>query len=235
MKVNLLWLLITCFMPLAALAADEPVTPTISAIMAQTKAVVAKKITAPDNARVEITPLNLDSRLAPPRCSTAVTVELASDREISRNNTVKIGCNSPDLDYPWQVYVSVRVDILFPVVVATNILSAGDLITANELEIRYIDQTSLRGQQFAQPSEIVGTRVKHRVAMEAPILANNLCFVCKGDAISIFARSDAFEIKTLGEALRDGNLGDTIRVKNSHSGRELDARVSGIGEVEVRM
>ncbi|MGL5668094.1 MAG: flagellar basal body P-ring formation chaperone FlgA, partial [Shewanella sp.] len=164
-----------------------------------------------------------------------IRVELASDREISRNNTVKVSCDTPDLTYPWQIFMSVRVDILFPVVVASETLAPGELISPTQVEIRYVDQNSLRGMQFSDTSQLTGVRVKRRVAKNFPIFANNLCFVCKNDSVSIYVRSSNFVLKTVGEALQDGNIGDQIRVKNSSSNKELDAIVTAIGEVEVRM
>lgn len=235
MKVNLFSIFILFLASFATLANDEPQTPSVSALSKLAEDAVLQKLTVPDNAKINIQPILLDGRVSAPRCASAVTAVLATDRAIGRNNTVKLSCDSPDLDYPWQIYVSVKVDIMFPVVVANEILAAGDLVTSPQISIKYIEQSSLRGQQFADTDEIVGARVKRRVAKDAPIFANNLCFVCKGDTVSIYARSDAFTIKTLGEALSDGNLHDNIRVKNITSDKELDAQVSGIGEVEIKM
>ena len=235
MKVKLVQVLIVIFWSLAANAASDIYTPNISTISERAEEAVLKKIDAPENAKVEIIPQRLDSRLNIPRCSSPIIAELASNRSISKTNTVKISCISPDLDYPWQIFLSVRVNIRFPVVVAKETLASGELISANQLVIGYVDQTSIRGQQFNDISSVVGTRVKRRVTKNHPIFAKNLCYVCKGDNISIYARTDKFVIKTLGEALRDGNLGDTIRVRNTSSNKTIDARVVGIGEVEIRM
>jgi flagellar basal body P-ring formation protein FlgA len=210
-------------------------TPTLSAISQLAEAAIMEKMSIPANARVEVNTQSLDSRVNPPRCLGAIEAELASDREISRNNTVKISCNSPDLDYPWQIYLSVRVDILYPVVVATKILTSGELITEEHIEVRFIEQHSLRGQQFTDTTDIIGTRTKRRVGKDAAIFANNICFVCKGDIIAIYARTEKILIKTTGEALKDGNINDNIRVKNTSSNKILDARVTGVGEVEVKM
>lgn len=218
-----------------ATASAEPVVPTISAISELAKVLITEKISVPTNAKVDITPQIVDARMLPSQCSSPLQVELASEREISRNNTLKVSCDTPDLAYPWQMYISVRVEILFPVVVATETLAPGELISSHQVEIRYIEQNSLKGMQFDDPSKLVGVRVKRRVAKDYPILGNNLCFVCKNDSVSIYARSNSFELKTSGEALQDGNKGDRIRVKNSSSNKELDAIVIDIGEVEVRM
>ncbi|MFB2777651.1 flagellar basal body P-ring formation chaperone FlgA [Shewanella mangrovisoli] len=235
MKVNLVYFLSIIALSIATKANAEPVVPSISAISELAKALINEKISVPSNAKVEILPQTIDSRLLPSQCATPIRVELASDREISRNNTVKVSCDTPDLAYPWQIFMSVRVDILFPVVVASETLAPGELISPTQVEIRYVDQNSLRGMQFSDTSQLSGVRVKRRVAKNFPIFANNLCFVCKNDSVSIYVRSSNFVLKTIGEALQDGNIGDQIRVKNSSSNKELDAIVTAIGEVEVRM
>ncbi len=222
--------------PLAAFAAeDTTMTYSLSTISELAKEAVAKKISPQPNAVINIIPQNLEGRLDPPACLPPIAVEMASEREIRRTNTVKISCISPDYDYPWQMFISVKVEITFPVITAKNIIEKGELITADSIEINYVDQHSIRGQFFSNKKELIGTRSKRRVSAKAPILNNNLCFVCKGDSVSIYAKTNSFEIKTAGEALRDGNIGDAIRVRNSNSNRRLDVIVTGVGEVEVRM
>uniref|UniRef100_Q0HX30 Flagella basal body P-ring formation protein FlgA n=1 Tax=Shewanella sp. (strain MR-7) TaxID=60481 RepID=Q0HX30_SHESR len=235
MKVNLVYFLCVLALFLATAANAAPVVPSVSAISELAKALINEKIAVPSNAKVEIAPQPIDKRTLPAQCASPIKVELASDREISRNNTVKVSCDTPDLAYPWQIFMSVRVDILFPVVVASETLAPGELINPSQVEIRYVDQNSLRGMQFSDTNQISGVRVKRRVAKHFPIFANNLCFVCKNDSVSIYVRSSNFVLKTVGEALQDGNIGDQIRVKNSSSNKELDAIVTAIGEVEVRM
>jgi flagella basal body P-ring formation protein FlgA len=235
MKVFFLCFLCSMTLSLPAFASEEIVTPTLSTIYTLAKEVVAKKIDADANAKVQITPQNLEGRLSPPRCYPPINAELASERAISRNNMVKLSCISPDYDYPWQMYLSVRVEIQYPVVVANQLLSPDQIIAPHHLNIMYVDQYSLRGHFFSDTHTLIGSRVKRRVAKDSPVLSNNLCFVCKGDSVSIYARTANVQIKTLGEALRDGNLDDVIRVKNSNTSKQFDAVVVGVGEVEVRM
>ncbi|MGL4901351.1 MAG: hypothetical protein ACRC4U_14895, partial [Shewanella sp.] len=61
--------------------------PSVSAISELAKALIYKKITAPANARVDITPQTIDQRMLPSQCASPLRVELASEREINRNNT----------------------------------------------------------------------------------------------------------------------------------------------------
>jgi flagella basal body P-ring formation protein FlgA len=201
--------------------AEQPSAPAISAIEALAKDVVAKKVNAPASARVNITPQPLDSRVAIPRCSSPITAVLASDREISRNNTVRISCDSPDFSYP--------------VVVAKETLAPGDVLSTAQMEIRYVDQYSVNGEQFSDMQQLIGTRLKRRVSKDYPIFGSNICVVCKGDTVSIIARTEQFQIKTVGEAVEDGNLGQQIRVKNTRSNKTVDAIVTHVGEVQVKM
>ncbi|MCL1141713.1 flagellar basal body P-ring formation chaperone FlgA [Shewanella gaetbuli] len=235
MKLYFVCFFYILFNSLAVLADEKATVPSISTITEMAEEAVRKKIALEPNAKLIITPQDLSGRLVPPACYPPVKVELASDREIGRNNTVRVSCDSPDYDYPWQIFLSVRVEIMYPVVVANEILSPDSVISPEQLNIEYLDQYSLRGRFFSDLNAVIGTKTKRRINKGNPILSNHLCFVCKGDGVSIYAKSHNLQIKTVGEALRDGNIGDTIRVKNSNSNRELEATVIGIGEVEVRM
>jgi flagella basal body P-ring formation protein FlgA len=83
--------------------------------------------------------------------------------------------------------------------------------------------------------QLIGTRLKRRVSKDYPIFGSNICVVCKGDTVSIIARTEQFQIKTVGEAVEDGNLGQQIRVKNTRSNKTVDAIVTHVGEVQVKM
>ncbi|MBO1272379.1 flagellar basal body P-ring formation protein FlgA [Shewanella sp. 4t3-1-2LB] len=235
MKLKLTSIFISTLLWTTVALAEQPSVPAVSAIEALAKDVVAKKVNAPASARVNITPQPLDSRVAIPRCSSPITAVLASDRDIGRNNTVRISCDSPDLSYPWQIYLSVRVDISYPVVVAKETLAPGDVLSAAQMEIRYVDQYSVNGEQFSDMQQLIGTRLKRRVSKDYPIFGSNICVVCKGDTVSIIARTEQFQIKTVGEAVEDGNLGEQIRVKNTRSNKTVDAIVTHVGEVQVKM
>ncbi|KFZ36923.1 flagellar basal body P-ring biosynthesis protein FlgA [Shewanella mangrovi] len=235
MKVNLAHFFSAALLATVTVAGAQADTPSISAIQKLAKETVSKKIDAPTSARVEISPQTLDPRLMLPNCISPLKVELAADRPISRNNTVKVSCDVADQAYPWQVFMSVRVDINFPVVVPNETLSQGTVLDKSNLTLRYIDQYSLNGQQFDDMTPLIGAKLKRRTTKDYPIFAANVCFVCKGDQVSILASTENFQIKTVGEALQDGNIGEQIRVKNIRSNKVIDAIVAKVGEVRVKM
>lgn len=105
MKVNLVCFLSFFTLLLPATASTEPVAPTISAISELAKALINEKISIPAKAKVDITPQNIDARMLPSQCTSPIKVEMASDRDISRNNTIKVSCHTPELAYPWQIFI----------------------------------------------------------------------------------------------------------------------------------
>lgn len=57
--------------------------------------------------------------------------------------------------------------------------------------------------------------------------------VRRGEHVQLSARIGAVTAQVEAEALQDGRLGETIRVRNLHSGRVQQGRVVRMGQVEV--
>ncbi len=217
----------------AAYSRAEVHTPTSREIADAAQSVIAAKLSAPKNARVLIRPQTLDKRFRRPRCISPVKADLVST-SIKRNNTVKLSCETQNA-YPWQVYLSVAVDIQYQVAIATKTLSGGELIDESKVTLKYVSENNVRGNHFDSVKAITGTKAKKRIAKGYPVFDQNICFVCKGDAVKIIAQTGSFSVRASGTAQSDGNLHDTIRVMNNNSNKTITAEVIGIGEVLVRM
>ena len=216
-----------------AYSKPSPHTPTLQEISNAAQNAIADQVSAPQNAKILIRPQSLDKRFRRPSCITPIEVSLVS-KNIKRNNTVKLSCKTQSA-YPWQVYLSVTVDIQYQVAIATKTLSNGELIDKDKVTLQYVNENHVRGTHFDSVEAIVGTKAKKRIAKGYPIFEQSICFVCKGDAVKIIAETDSFSIRTHGTAQSDGNLHDTIRVMNNNSNKVIKAEVIGIGEVRVRM
>ena len=77
--------------------------------------------------------------------------------------------------------------------------------------------------------------MKRRVTDGQAIQSNMLCFVCKGDRITITAEIAGMEVKTAGIAQQDGVVGDNIKVINSSSQKAVIARVASPEEVVIHL
>lgn len=204
----------------------------LEAIRATAADYVQAHITVPDGARVTVEANELDNRLKYPDCKQPLLASAPGNNGFGRYVTVKVSCAD---DQGWSLYVPVQTRFEYPVVVATATLNADAVLEPQHLRLEYRDANTLRGNTVTDPNQLVGARLIRRIGSGQPIGNNNICLVCSGDLVTIFARTGGIEIKTGGEARGSGALGDTIRVQNSRSKRIIDARVVGVGEVEVRM
>ena len=82
---------------------------------------------------------------------------------------------------------------------------------------------------------IIGGKAKKRIAQGRPINLKNICLICKGDSVTIIAKSTGFTIKTQGKALSAGNLHQQIRVKNKQTGKIITAQVKAINQVVINL
>lgn len=180
---------------------------------------------------IEIHTRQLDERVKIPACPVDL-VPSSSPQSLKQSNiTVKVTCPSNG----WFNYVSVTLVELQDVLVVQDTLSPGTILTSNNTKMVKMDKKRLRGGTFADKELVMGARLKRRTREGLPVTSRMLCFVCKGDAIVISARLSGLEIKTSGIAQQDGNIGDTIPVKNKRSKKIIEARVASVNEVTVRI
>lgn len=180
--------------------------------------------------KITIAAKEIDKRIKIPVCPLPLTSS-TNNRFDQSSVTVKVQCPSND----WFIYLSVKIEEVQPVVVPNTALSPGTILTMDNLQTINVNKNRLRSTTFQEPAALIGARLKRRSRPGQPISPNMLCFVCKGDAIVIVAQAGNMQIKTSGVAEQDGNIGDTIIVKNKRSKKRIGARVVSIKQVEVQI
>jgi flagella basal body P-ring formation protein FlgA len=178
---------------------------------------------------VSVKAMSIDSRLSIPHCDSALMYSASNESLHQSNVTVKANC--PDTN--WYMFLVVAATQMQPVVVISSAVSPGTVLTINNIKVVEMNKKLLRRTTFADLQEVIGARIKRRTRAGRPVVPNNLCFVCKGDSIVIKAGSSGMQVKASGIALQDGNLGDTILVRNSRSKKKIDAQVVSTREVKV--
>ena len=185
-----------------------------------------------DSRRISVKASRLDpKRDYGGRCLGYLTAQLQSPK-IKNSATVKINCSRPDASYT--LYVPVDVSVMRRSLVAAENIPKGTVITRSLLEIRFIDETSIPSSVITDPAMILGSKVRRDIAIGSPIHQGSFCVVCKGDNVTIEAKTSNLAVKTIGTALEDGNLDEQISVRNSSSKKVIEAVVTGPGAVEVR-
>jgi len=118
------------------------------------------------------------------------------------------------------------------VVVKKNI-TKGEVVTEDHLAYSFHISDDLPGG-FTNISDIIGRKAKFNLARGAVIKTRQLEIVYpveKGKAVLVVADNSRLSITVNAIALEEGQLGDMIKVKNSTSGKVLNAIV--IGEKKV--
>lgn len=177
----------------------------------------------------------LDDRLKLPSCTVPLEVFFSPGGNRQGAVTVGVRCTEPS---PWSIYVPARVEVYGKVIVAARTLVRGAVLAPEDLRFEERALSSLNGYYLSDTSEGIGRVLKRGVAAGAvvsPSVLSEPRLVHRGERVSIVVQGQGLEVRMEGEALKDGALGDVIRVRNLSSKRELEGVVTGAGVVRVRI
>lgn len=180
-----------------------------------------------ENLQVKASPL--DHRINIPLCSEPFQISASPEALTQSNITVRASCPSNN----WYLFMMVKATQIQPVVVLSSAVSPGSLLTRQNVKIVKMDKKRIRSSTFADIESVLGARIKRRIRPGQPLIPKQVCFVCKGDNILITAKTQGLSIKTSGIAQQDGNVGDTIAVRNNHSKKLVNAQVLSANNVVV--
>ncbi|MEQ5806985.1 flagellar basal body P-ring formation protein FlgA [Alteromonas sp. NFXS44] len=182
-----------------------------------------------DNIQVSIVPV--DDRIQIPVCHTPFQYHADSSALTQSYISVRVSCGNND----WYLFTNARVARTRTVVVTSGLISPGTVLTSANLKLAEVDINQLRHTSYMSQKELIGARMKRRVRDGQPVQANMLCFVCKGDRITIRAQAAGMQVKTAGIARQDGVIGDSIQVVNASSKKTLIAEVASTQTVVVNL
>jgi flagella basal body P-ring formation protein FlgA len=134
------------------------------------------------------------------------------------------------------LYGTADLEVTTDIVTTARPLARHETITAEDLHVKQVNLAHLPRRILMQPDDVIGKRTKRPLQANALIHAyevETLPLVHKGDAVLIIVDSPLLKVTTVGEALEPGQRGDTIRVKNVTSQREIRAVVVSKESVKV--
>ena len=180
---------------------------------------------------VQISVVNIDDRIAIPECGEGFEYHADNEALAQSYISVRVSCRDND----WYLFSSAQVSRTRQIVVTAGMISPGTVLTSENLQLADIDVKRLRHTAYSDLQQLIGARMKRRVREGSPVQANMLCFVCKGDRITITARTAGMQVKTAGIAQQDGVVGDTIKVVNASSNKSVIAEVASAQTVVVNL
>ena len=187
-----------------------------------------------DNAQdtsIDVAIVKIDDRINIPDCPTGFQYNASQEALSLSYISVRVSCQNNE----WYLFTSGQVTRTKEIVVTQGAVSPGTVLTSSNLTLAKVDVRRLRHTAFTDLEALIGARMKRRVTNGQAIQSNMLCFVCKGDRITITAEVAGMEVKTAGIAQQDGVVGDNIKVLNASSRKAVIARVASPEEVVIHL
>ncbi|AGP80938.1 flagellar basal body P-ring biosynthesis protein FlgA [Alteromonas mediterranea MED64] len=187
-----------------------------------------------DNAQdtsIDVAIVKIDDRINIPDCPTGFQYNASQEALSQSYISVRVSCQNNE----WYLFTSGQVTRTKEIVVTQGAVSPGTVLTSSNLTLAKVDVRRLRHTAFTDLEALIGARMKRRVTNGQAIQLNMLCFVCKGDRITITAEVAGMEVKTAGIAQQDGVVGDNIKVLNASSRKAVIARVASPEEVVIHL
>ncbi len=181
----------------------------------------------------EITLNNLDPRLKLEHCNEPLEVFLPNQSLKAGRNSIGVRCQTGKA---WSLFITAQIKIFQDVVVVTQPVKRGDILTEGLLSLKKMDLGLQRAGYLTELSAVLGKQVLHPLAANTPL--NNRDFaqavvIKRGDNVLITSGNPNVRIEMQGVAMMDAAAGQNIRVKNLSSGRVIMANAIKSGVVMV--
>lgn len=148
-------------------------------------------------------------------------------------NRQRLTLHCPDTS-DWSLVVTTQANVFVQAVVATQVLERGQTITSTMLERQEVNLGKQRRGVIATVEQVAGLSAKRRIRPQQ-ILSNDMLvspwLVRRGDKVAVTAHHGDIHAAIEGVVMEDGRLGAVVRVKNPGSGKTINAKVTGPGEV----
>tara|TARA_R110002073_G_scaffold57768_2_gene146524 strand:+ start:961 stop:1704 length:744 start_codon:yes stop_codon:yes gene_type:complete len=177
----------------------------------------------------------LDSRLQLKKCSSDLeTFSTGSMNNVSRM-TVGVRCTGQN---PWTLYVPVTISATVDVVFSSRALTRGSLLSDEDIETRRVSLDKLPIGYISDSGRLANFELIRPVRAGTPLTLNAVRsrkIVQQGQEVIIVAQTAGIQVRMTGEALKNGNFGDLIPVKNLNSGRTVEATILSDSTVSVNL
>jgi flagella basal body P-ring formation protein FlgA len=209
----------------------QPLADIVTAAEAHARTLVQEQ----DIADAVVTAATLDTRLRLKLCDSQL--ETFSNNSSLRGGRMTVGVRCPGTA-PWTLYVPIAVVAQAYIVMIDGPLPRGTLLTEANLRMEQRPLTALPPQYLSSIEPLVGlelTRAVSGATIATPNMVQARDLVAKGQDVVILASGANIQVRMAGVALQKGQLGERIDVKNSTSGRTVQAVILDAATVEVQL
>lgn len=180
-----------------------------------------------------VTLTSLNKQLVLPKCGNMLQVSMAPGTKLKGNTSLAVSCSSPQ---QWKIHVAAHIDGQVNALVARYPIPRGTVIRNEDLEFVLRRYSQLNYGYYGSAKLLTNMEAKRNIKagqILTPSLVRAQKLVLRGEHITIVAQSGGLNLRVKGKALMDGQIGQTIKVKNLNSKKLIYARVISAGMVKV--
>jgi len=214
-----------------ATAHAEQSSQSLESIAETVKAYIANNINLPGEYEVNLIPL--DGRLNLPQCAGPLEAFTANDLIKAGRSTIGVRCNTGK---KWSIFTSAVIKTYQMIVVLSQPVQRGEIITRQHLAIEKREVSNLREDFVTQIEQVENKQIIRQLDAGTILSLKHIVepkLIKRGDKVVISSTRPNFSIKMSGTAMADGVKGQLISVKNQNSGRIINATVVEPGLVSV--
>jgi flagella basal body P-ring formation protein FlgA len=122
------------------------------------------------------------------------------------------------------------------IVVAARRIERGEMVTPEMVRVATWNAYDAPRDAATDLAQIVGRRATRLLQPDLPVPGSAVereAAVRRGGRVDILARIPGLELRTAGESLEEGGIGEIVRVRNIESKRIITGRVTAPGEVMI--
>lgn len=120
--------------------------------------------------------------------------------------------------------------------VPRRLISAGDIIAADDLDWQPVHLSRLSGSSLTDAEQLVGRMAKRPLKAGQILRQSDVAVspvIRKNDLIRLVVKTGQMTLSVQGKALQDAAMGQTVRVVNVNSNRQLSGTVIDAGTVAI--
>lgn len=176
----------------------------------------------------------LDSRLRLARCQLPLEAFFPPNGQSVIATSVGVRCSQPS----WQIYIPVTIHAYTTVLTASHSLAKGTILATTDLQPKKREISRYRSGIFRDKNDLIGMVLKRPLAQGSVLTPREVepkRLVRRGESVVIMAKAGGMIVRVQGQALMDGAHGDMIQVRNTNSGRKIQAEVVDTATVMIKM
>jgi flagella basal body P-ring formation protein FlgA len=175
----------------------------------------------------------VDERLRLPRCAQELAVQKAPGSVVRDRLMVQVSCPAPS---GWRTYVPARLAGMGRAVTLKHAMMAGQVVTAEDLEVIDGDAAQFPLGYFQDPAQVSGSTLR-RATAGGVVLSNQMLLssgtIVRGQAVTLLANAGGVAVRMSGRALGDGAVNQRIKVRNDSSGKIVEGIARSQQLVEI--